>query len=162
MNIAQQLFVVFFAIFWGTSSNAWPGWKPFHWTFVIEIPQIRHRVALSMLLLNILPITYFAVVIAWLGRHGPMNGSLEVISFFREVVRGIGPAFAVFGFYRMWFGIIERRASLFYLTNATLPLELKDVEPTSETLHIGQRWWHMNVIFGLLYVVSPLPAVWLL
>jgi len=162
MNIAQQLFVVFFAICWGTSSNAWPRWKPFHWTFVFEIAQVRRRVGLSMLLLNICPIVYFAVVLAWLGNGGPAVGTLGVVQSLREVIRGVSPAFAVFGFYRIWFGLIERRSVLFYLTDATLPAELVGVEPTSDTLKLGQRWWRMNVLFGALYVLVPLIAVWLL
>jgi hypothetical protein len=162
MNIAQQLFVVFFAICWGTSSNAWPRWKPFHWTFVFELVQVRRRVGLSMLLLNICPIAYFAIVLAWLGKGGPTIGTLGVIDSLCEVVRGIGPAFAVFGFYRIWFGLIERRSALFYLTDATLPAELVGIEPTSDTLKIGQRWWRINVLFGALYVFVPLLGVWLL
>ena len=162
MNIAQQLFVVFFAICWGTSSNAWPRWKPFHWTFVFEHAQVRRRVALSMLLLNIVPIAYFAAMFAWLGQGGPSSGALGLVDSFREVVRGVGPAFAVFGFYRIWFGVIERCSSLFYLSDATLPRELAGIEPTTDTLRIGQRWWRVNVFFGAMYVFLPLIAVWLL
>ena len=162
MNIAQQLFAVFFAIFWGTASNAWPRWKPFHWPFVWEHSQVLCRVLLSILLLNLFPIGYFAIVLAWLGQGGPTDGNLYYLAVLREVLRGVSPAFAVFGFYRMWFGIIESRPSLFYLTDKTLPPELKEIEPTSDTLNIGHRWWCMNVGVGLVYVLLPLVVVWLL
>jgi hypothetical protein len=161
MNIAQQLFVVFFAICWGTSSNAWPRWKPFHWTFVFELIQVRRRVGLSIRLLNVCPITYFAIVLAWIGHGGPNMGTLRVGDCLRLAVLGISPAFAVFGFYRIWFGVIECRSSLFYLTDKTLPPELNGTEPTSDTLKIGHRWWRVNVLFGALYVFLPLIAVWI-
>jgi hypothetical protein len=162
MNIAQQLFVVFFAIAWGTSSNAWPGWKPFHWTFFFEYPQVRCRLGLSMLFLNCCPIVYFATLLAWLGQSAPTSTALTVIDYFREVFRGVAPAFAVFGFYRIWFSLIERRPSLFYLTDATRPPELKDIEPTSDSLHILERLWHINLLFGAIYVLLPLIVVWCL
>lgn len=115
-----------------------------------------------MLLLNLCPITYFALVMAWLGDGGPTDGKLATVTWLREVARGIGPAFAVFGFYRIWFGVIERRRSLFYFSAVTLPSELQGIEPTSDTLKIGHRWWGMNVLFGALYVFLPLIVVWCL
>jgi len=162
MNIAQQLFVVFFAICWGTSSNAWPRWKPFHWTFVFEHREVSRRVGLSMLLLNFFPIAYFAIVLAWLGEGGPSAGPLGALSWAREVARGVSPAFAVFGLYRIWFGVIECCPSTFYMTDAALPADLKEVEPTSDSLKIVHRGWRVNVLFGAAYVFLPLLVLWIL
>ena len=162
MNIAQNLFVVFFAIFWGTSSNAWPRWKPFHWTYFFEHVEIRCRVLLSVLLLNVCPILFFAAVLAWLGSGGPSTGPLEIGAWAREVFRGISPAFAVFGFYRLWFGIIESHPSVFYMTKDRLPADLHDVEPTFESIKTIHRGWYMNVLFGAVYVTLPLAILWFL
>jgi hypothetical protein len=162
MNIAQQLFVVFFAIFWGTSSNAWPRWKPFHWTFVFEHTEVRCRVLLSVLLLNVLPILFFAVVLKWLGSGGPTAGPLDGRTWMREAFRGISPAFAVFGFYRLWFGIIESRPSRFYMTDDKLPKDLTLVEPTIDSLKIVHRGFRVNILFGAVYVILPLLILWIL
>jgi hypothetical protein len=162
MNIAQQLFMVFFAIFWGTSSNAWPRWKPFHWTLFFELRPARNRVILSVIFLNLCPIIYFAAVIAWLGRSAPAAGYLSGTEYFREAFRGISPGLAVFGFYRIWFSIIEMRPSCFYLKTLEAKDELNEREPTSDSLKILERLWWVNLLFGCLYVVVPLIIVWFL
>jgi hypothetical protein len=63
LNVAQTLFAVFFAIFWGTSSNAWPKWKPFNWPLVFSSWRVARRVGLSVVLLNVAPVLYFACIL---------------------------------------------------------------------------------------------------
>ncbi len=94
MNNAQQIFLLFFAIFWGTAANAWPKRKPFHWPLVSHGPVLR-RLILSITFLNIIPIIYFAWMLGVLQKAGD------------SVVISILPAFSVFGIYRIWLGLTE-------------------------------------------------------
>src|SRR6266571_2067092 len=111
MNASQQIFVLFFAIFWGTSSNAWPRWKPFHWTFFGSSLRITMRVVLSMVLLNLIPVIYFAWAIKRLAPVGTAAPNTRAVLF------GVVPAFAVFGLYRLWFSVIELFPTAFYYQN---------------------------------------------
>jgi hypothetical protein len=157
MNSAQQIFLVFFAIFWGTSSNAWPKYKPFHWTFVLRDGRVACRVALSFLMLNVIPVSFFV----WALRN--LKGT-EGVPSVRETLAGVTPAFAVFGIYRIWLGIIECSPSRFYYVNESAqPDYLKNADPTiEENLHLGgsTRSW-FNLLFGVVYIVIASAAVFL-
>ena len=158
MNNSQQIFLVFFAIFWGTSANAWPKWKPFLWTFFCVSSRVSLRVLWSTLMLNVVPIVYFTCMLRHL--KGEVYGD--------PMLAGVIPAFAIFGFYRFWIGIMEIRPALFYYKDNNEMRRLKksrlvNAEPTMKELHFANvrwRWWR-NVFFGLLYVVVATYPVWL-
>jgi len=133
MNFSQQIFMVFFAILWGTSANAWPRWKMFHWTFFLRSSRIRRRVLWSVLVLNVIPVAYFACVLQRLGQVSTRGLDTPTILF------GLIPAFAVFGLYRLWFSLVERVPKFFYYEDDNeMRSEKKDYligpEPTIEDL----------------------------
>jgi len=107
-----------------------------------------------MLFLNVYPIIYFAAVLAILNGTDTNSSAWAFSTWIREVIRGVVPAFAIFGLYRIWLGVIEFRAGWFYLTAELLPDSLVGIEPTSEALHIDRRWWWGNVLFGVLYLAG--------
>jgi hypothetical protein len=154
MNTSQQIFLVFFAIFWGTSANVWPRWKPFHWTlFRRKYPHVRHRIYLSFLLLNIAPLTFFVGVLMAL--HGGDAPPAATAEYARDLLVGAVPALGHFGFYRIWLGLVERRPSWFYLSTRELRrLGIAGIEPASEALHISTRWWLSNTLWGAAYVIA--------
>jgi hypothetical protein len=162
LNVAQQLFLVFFAIFWGISANAWPRWKPFQWTFVFWSPRIAARVGAAFLLLNIGPIAYFAIVIQRLDRMSATS------LLWKMVLAGVLPAFAVFGFYRLWIAVIEQSPKTFYYDAADLKTLheglLEGPEPTIDILHLGksQKWWWSNLFWAATYLTAALGAAWIL
>lgn len=140
MNASQQIFVVFFAIFWGTSANAWPRWKPFHWTFFGSSSRVTTRVLWATLLLNVVPVVYFAWMLQQLAAVGTQAPDT------RTIVVGLIPAFAIFGLYRLWFSVIEMIPRAFYyrddadMTKAGKKY-LVGVDPTMEGLHLTNSWW---------------------
>ena len=146
MNPSQTIFAVFFAIFWGTAANAWPKWKPFHWTFVIGNRRVAARVAWSVLALNVAPVVAFGYAMQELGVAG---SSVD----WRTTIRGVIPAFAIFGIYRMWIAVVELLPDVFYYSDRDQASEkphLIGIDPTQEILKIedGCRRWWANLLFG--------------
>lgn len=163
LNVPQQLFAIFFAIFWGTSSNAWPKWKPFHWTLVLYSGRVRCRVVLSVFVLNVIPVLYFALILCMLSGKVSADVFSSFWSTCRVVAASIVPAFAVFGFYRLWIGIVECRPSCFYYSKDNIETALPEcdvkglnigeyIEPTIESLCL-KKWAAVpNLIFGIAYI----------
>jgi len=110
----QQVFMLFFAIFWGFVANVQPRWKAFNWPLVFRRNQAGSswRALLSMIVLNIAPALFFAHVLCALGKQEMAcnTGSRWVI-----VLHGVFPALAAFGFYRIWMGIVEFKPDCFYV-----------------------------------------------
>ena len=153
--MSREIFLVFFAIFWGTAANAQPRWKAFHYPFVFDSPKILVRLVWSMLVLNILPISLFVFVLLRLPESMP--GQIDTLS----VLRGVVPAFAPFGVYRIWLSGIEGVPSMFYHDKAYIEAHrvlAKAPEPNREELKIDHGRWWANLLFGLLYV--SLAFVW--
>lgn len=131
LNTEQQVFLVFYAISWGTIANVQPKWKPFHWPLIFEVRQARSRLWHSFLHLNVFPIFFFAYAL-WsvgvVGSGSPCHSSIAVLHI---VIHGVIPAFAVFGFYRLWLGRMELHPERYYETNpAKLPQKYRIGEPT--------------------------------
>ena len=49
----QQVFMLFYAIFWGAIANVQPRWKPFQWHLFFAVPQARRRAIAALVLLNV-------------------------------------------------------------------------------------------------------------
>ena len=163
MNTTQQIFVVFFAIFWGTAANAQPGWKAFQWPLLKyrrQLPLVRNRLRKSMLLLNVVPIVHFAIAI-WM-MHLQWVTQLPLVP---AALVGMLTAFAGFGFYRVWLGFIERnRKEYYYTTRDQFPEDLRRalrrVEPTvdrlwgcsDETILMKTGGW--NLWIGVAYILG--------
>jgi hypothetical protein len=166
LNVPQQLFAIFFAIDWGTSSNVWSRWKPFQWPMVCKSSRIRTRTELSLLILNLVPLLYFAWI-QWILSGKVQFDPLSRFGFFCQlIVSSIGPAFAVFGFYRIWIGIVESCPNCFYYDYAndlTMGLELRlwmtdKIEPSIRSLDITRWSWWRNIVVGAGYVILAMLA----
>jgi hypothetical protein len=163
MSTSQQIFAVFFAVLWGTAANAWPKWKPFHWTFFLHSRRVARRVLWSFFMLNIVPISYFV----WIMVRGLNRCPDGSATDWRSVLPGVIPAFAMFGFYRLWIAGIELRPKLFYYSDyAEMRTEGKEdligVDPTIEEdphatgpapLRLKPKWWWANALFGIIYIL---------
>lgn len=152
MNCFQQIFCLFFAVFWGIVGNVQPRWKAFHWPFVRKNNRAKCRLYLSMLFLNFIPIAYFAIALACLSKNCDSNVSpIHIILF------AIFPAFAGFSFYRLWLGFVECKPNLYY------PLHKSGLFHTTEDqidrddpetrLYLSSSMSRGNIIAGLGYLV---------
>lgn len=123
MTPAQQIFTVFFAIFWGALASGQGRYKPFGFNASNEddpdcnddfCPDVR-RILLSFGLLNLFPIIYFVFMVLWLGSPRwsakilTCNSQTFLTAFFAVLL-----AFGVFGFYRFWISTIEFCSRTFY------------------------------------------------
>lgn len=157
MNSMQSIFLIFFAIFWGTVCAAWPKWKPFHWTFVFYSRRVALRALWSFALLNVVPLAY--IILAYLRLSAVQSDSVLSV---RHLMMSIVPAFAIFGIYRIWIGTIELVPSLFYyrdndeISNMG-KADLVDVDPTwASDIKLRPHWWWANILFGVVYVAVSL------
>jgi hypothetical protein len=122
----QEVFCIFFAIFWGVIANVQPRWKAFQFPLMFkpELNVVRRRVLLAILFLNVLPIVYFGVVLHFIT-------SPEEANSIRLVLRGVLPAFGVFGWYRFWISMVEWKPDCFYKHDINeIPEQYRHVEPT--------------------------------
>ena len=161
MNTMQSIFLIFFAIFWGTVCAAWPKWKPFHWTFVFYSRKVALRALWSFAFLNIAPLAY--IVLAYFRLSAVRSDSVITI---RHLMMSIVPAFAIFGIYRIWIGIIELVPSLFYYRDRDEisnmgKTDLAGIDPTwAGDIKLCPRWWWANVAFGVVYVTGSIMMLW--
>jgi hypothetical protein len=133
----QTVFMLFYAIFWGSVANVQPRWKAFQWPLFFKLPQVRCRAMAALFFLNVLPLCFFAYGMwALHGRgptkYAPLGGSLHY------VIRGVVPAFAVFGLYRFWLAVVELHPDCFYASDrCKLDKKYWYVEPTYRLGAIG-------------------------
>lgn len=126
----QQVFMLFYAIFWGAIANVQPRWKPFQWHLFFAVPQARRRAIAAFGLLNVLPLIFFAYGMWALYGRDPTDTSLMAGSL-HYLIRGVVPAFAIFGLYRFWFAIVELYPDCFYASTSNLVDErYRHAEPT--------------------------------
>ena len=171
MTTTQSIFVVFFAVFWGALASVQGRWKMFHWPFISH-PHVRHRLVLSMLLANVAPIAFFAVVFFCL-RNTLATSPNRWTGWETacQILGGILPAFAVFGFYRLWLGIVDWKRKWFYLSEEEQDAiaELQDktrkdktrIEPTVEDLGIYREYAGWNIMFAVAYFIVAVFGVFL-
>jgi hypothetical protein len=130
LNTYQSIFILFFAIFWGLISNVQPRWKAFQFPLICAVGLrwiVLRRVALAVVVMNFLPIAYFAFAL-WMLRDKAAPPAWPTLAI---VARGVLPAFAIFGMYRIWLGIVEFQPQWFYRANIVqVPAEYRHVEPT--------------------------------
>jgi hypothetical protein len=180
LDPSQQVFMLFYAIFWGAVANVQPRWKAFQLPLIGLVPKVGWRTLLSFVLLNVVPLIFFAYVL-WVLPHKAVD--FHFSSYLWLSIQGVVPAFAVFGFYRLWLGVVEMWPERFYHanrkgdlnSNGTEELEEKywHVEPIYRTDHkktveqpfidIGTNSALRNIMWALLYilvgVVAPFPFV---
>lgn len=169
MNDAQQIFAIFYAIFWGSQFNVIPRWKPFNFGLLFdnEVRHVSGRISLALLIFNIFPIIYFIVIFYILsGQYICENQKKCWISISTMVLSGIIPAFGIFGFYRIWLYIIEKNPRQYYVNNNLIPCKyhpwhgsVHKPEPALEELGIEPSnriaYWK-NGIVGSSYIILGL------
>ena len=157
MNEVQQVYVLFFAIFWGAMASAQPRWKAFHWCY-IHVLHVRHRLMLSMMILNLFPILFFAGAL-WILRCPVQDASSWTVGTVARVVfLGVLPAFSTFGFYRLWFGLVELWPDSFYQKNAEGQYVTED--DSKAVVYVTPSAGPKNVIFGIAYILAgALPLI---
>lgn len=118
MSVAQQVFVVFYAIFWGAQSGVQGRWKMFNWPLLCQrrLTPTHCRCALSLMLLNVGQVGMFLAYLRWL------NGD-------ESALRGVLLAFGVFCWYRFWLAAVERWPERFYFrcddSAVTIPRQIE-------------------------------------
>jgi len=168
-NIPQQIFTLFYAIAWGTAANSQPRWKVFAWGAIRHDPPSKRRALLGLVILNFLPLLYFVVVLAMLNAK-VWNQTSWSIGAYAKIFVSIIPAFAPFGFYRVWTAIVAKRRELFYqpehdvATPAEKQRRREIWEQIGITLDVNSelnpRWAAGNLFWGLVYVlVGPISLL---
>jgi hypothetical protein len=170
--LSKPSFWYFYAIFWGNIASAQLSWKAFHWPFFFKIPQARNRTLMAVIIFNVMPLIFFGYVMWALAVCSPkLNGITPVGASWNYAVRGVLPAFAVFGFYRWWLAIIELLPDCFYASCATsIDKRYRHVEPTyrreidcrtTPVVDLGDTHTGLcNLGFGTIYVAIPSFAPW--
>lgn len=168
MTTTQQVFVVFFAIFWGGVFNVLARWKMFNWP-LLSYRQVKCRLALSTLMFNLLPLLTFALFF-WLlsGTPPSLLAEKRWYVIMPWTIAGVLPAFAIFGFYRLWLGIVECCRETFYMhksphepdekgPDTTGPDRIDSkVEPSIESLALDSKWSRNNLVVGVAYIAFAL------
>jgi hypothetical protein len=134
LNVHQQTFMVFFAIFWGAIFSVQGRWKAFQLPLVGCVPVVKCRVLLSFILLMVAPVAIFACVFVNLA-----DARLSVCKYIMALQLGVYavlPAFSVFGCYRLWLGIVERFPGAFYCRRRSRLGE-----------GLEERYWHVEPIY---------------
>ena len=175
ISVGATIYTVFFAISWGTYSNALPRWKPFHYA-MLHRARPAARLALSWLMLNIIPWILFAWDFAWLQRF-PVEINPNLVSGSILVAPAVAPGFVPFGCYRLWLAIVQTCPHCFYYSTQdevpqpyrrTCPEKGADApsrEPDKLSLGLlsiceGQGWiW--DAAFGLFFVAFCLLPIFL-
>ena len=155
LNSAQTVFALFFAISWGTAANAQPKWKAFAWG-QLRRPKTVQRLVLSFVLLNILPVLFFVAVLHLLG--GP-RWIISAWTFESDVrmCAAVAPAFASFGFLRIWTSVVQFKPEWFYPQRQSWDALGISIPPAD----LRKEWAAGNFCFGLLYVLVGLLLPWL-
>jgi len=167
MNDAQQIFAVFYAIFWGAIFSVSSRWKAFNFGLIFdkEVDHVTKRIILAKLILNILPILYFAGIFHVLGSNGSLCPQQRECwtDLTAIVLSGIIPSFGIFGFYRLWLCIIEYKPTNYYMCRSSIPLKYieysnteNEPEPRLEKLAIlesSKYTWRKNMVTGFTYLI---------
>ena len=157
LNVPQQVFTLFYAITWGTAANSQPRWKGFAWGVFFSNSPARWRAALSMIVLNIVPLIYF-VIILWCLGSGSWTGisHWNLKAAWKSLLSTI-PALAPFGFYRIWTGFVEFSSQLFYGVSWPWNTNNPPQALTDFGIHLGPSDLNPNFacgnfMWGLIYV----------
>jgi len=113
---AQQVFMLFYAVLYGTTLSSMNGFFPFPWGRIFENNKARNRLILSITFLNFCPIIYFFLVFYLLKEKTFCLNSFDQIIFsFLVILSALG----IFAFYRIYHIIfcLDRNINLFWSNN---------------------------------------------
>ena len=179
-GIHQQVFMLFFAIFWGATANVQPRWKAFQFPLMFKKGlrwNVCRRVCLALFLLNLLPIVYFGYILhlTFLPGRGPAEGDTIFIVVTKILIQGVLPALGMFGIYRLWLAVIELKPDLFYKRKLDdVPKMYRHVEPTyrlsnkeqrrssEPVVDLGEDAGKGNLLAALIYLIVGLISPLLL
>lgn len=154
-NPAQAMFLIFFAIFWGTMVAALPRWKPFQLPLFLRFCPATLRVLWSIVVFNIIPLVYVAVILEILSQSGVAAG----LSGTQLVLRGVVPTFAAFGFYRLWLGVVEIFPDLFLARDESAVAQYRPpardsvpAEPYQGMFYLDRTNGILNVFYAIVYI----------
>jgi hypothetical protein len=148
LNIPQQIFTLFYAITWGTAANSQPRWKAFAWGAIrADIPSMW-RAWLSVFLLNLCPLAYFVSVLGWLSGETIWNTTA-----WWKIFVSILPAFAPFGFYRIWSSVVQHWSEVYYGRFPERKVPWKQIGIDLESNDLDPRWAFGNFFWGAVYVL---------
>jgi len=176
LSSEDQIFLVFYAIFWGFVTEAQHPWKPFQLPLFCRQKWATRRAILSVMVLNVLPLTYFGYVIRALKDHPEpswaTHSTLQIL--WHLVAHGVVPAFAIFGFYRFWLSIVEGNPDWFYASDANQVGKYQHAEPTYRIgfdpnrqsddrpiVNLGPDTCCWNLFWALSYIVVSGAAPWI-
>ena len=169
----MQVFMLFYAIAWGFVSNVQGRWKAFQLPLVHRVRRVLHRALLSFCCFNILPFCFFVYALAVFTHRGDLRSTSIIGQAAELIVSAMLPSLAVFGFYRLWLGIIELIPTWFYhLDSKELLPEFQHVEPTVRldpsaastglpVIDIGPHTGVPNVVWAIVYIVMGGITVWI-
>jgi hypothetical protein len=148
----DQIFTVFYAIVWGTLANALPRWKAFDTGRCVKgspgYPWYKPflRLLLSVSLLTIIPIIYFAWAFRSLIGVGPPCSRGQLV--FAALA-----AIAPFGFYRLWLAAVQFRSGCFYPEKWDLrwALWFPHLSPAEDLRSESATG---NLVFGFVYLLA--------
>lgn len=169
MNNSQTVFFVFLAIFWGLIGNVQPRWKPFQLPLFFDLRWARRRALFAIVIFNVLPLATLILVLYLLNESSDVQRSWRLIEFTAFVGRSVLPAFAVFGFYRLWLALIEIWPRYFYARNQKeLPETIQQIkkgrdatEPTLDQLGIKEisNNGGKNLLCAILYFAVAVSSL---
>ena len=153
MNGSQTVFALFFAIFWGGILNVSWRWQMFQ---PLWFPRILLRVVLSVVLMMVLPIAFFALQVK-------CSCSVSLDSGL-DIVAAVLPALSVFGFYRFWMFVVGRWPKTFYWSEEEpVPdYRLRSVDPSTKELCIDLNKFGSwgNLAAAVIYWVVAVWVPW--
>ncbi len=134
----------------------------FHWP-LIRYPHVAARLGLSFALLNILPVLFFAWVLFVLRntQTEPIN-QWSAPQTLLQVLAGVVPAFAVFGFYRLWLAVVEFWPTRFYQCEGDQDDTTRRTEKSIECLNLLPEFAPWNFLFAVAYIVLAGGVPWLI
>jgi hypothetical protein len=143
VNTAQELFTVFFAIFYGLMLSYAQQYNPFDtydaWK---RKPSAIKRLLTALIILNLLPFLQFAIIFIIL-EHLQILFRVTIVSVLKIILISFVSLFG-FGYYRMFVAFLYRFPKVFYTS-----------EKRIEQLTKGSSDFWARFIPGLIYAFLP-------
>lgn len=142
----QEIFTIAFSVFFGLMLSFAGGIRAFDTTPVYK-GNIRPiaRFTISVLILNLAPFGYFALILVY---GLPVLGNFD----FPKVIVTLALAIGVFGFSRIYYAVVTAGQRILYAKG-----ELEQIKILKRDNVIGYHYHHTQYLFpGLMYILVPL------
>jgi hypothetical protein len=148
LGFGQQIFLIFFAVFWGGIASVYGRYKPFGW---LSGGRNLLRILVAIFLLDIFPILSFVFVLWILGRN-PWKISVWDFENGTKIILVVLTAFGIFGPYRIWIGLVQQWPRSFYTEERIERLRCREPDDVNGLLAVG------NFVWGVAYLLTGLAA----